>query len=121
MRRRSKRESASTVGRRDTLQESTSRKLRRRLNLMTIESRYKQHTCRKVSYLKYQRHYYRRSIKKARKKKLTSKNSKKNLIKKRNSIKKQIFRRATSHACINLNNTASVREQMTADDKSYKR
>jgi hypothetical protein len=41
MRRRSKKESASIVERRDTLQKSASRKSRRRLNLTTTESRYK--------------------------------------------------------------------------------
>jgi hypothetical protein len=87
---------------------------------MTMGSRYEQHTCGKVSYLKYQRHYYKRLIR-VRKRKLESKSFKKNLIKKRNSIKKQIFKRVTGHASINLNNTASVREQITADDKSCKR
>jgi hypothetical protein len=70
--------------------------------------------------LKYQRHYHKRSIK-ARERELTNKSSRKNLVKERNSIKKGIFKRVTSHAHINLNNTASTREQMTADDKSCKR
>ena len=58
---------------------------------------------------------------KARKRELISKSSRKNLIKKRNSIKKQIFKRVTSHTHTNLNNTANVREQITADDKSCKK
>ena len=58
---------------------------------------------------------------KVRKRELTNKNSKKNLIKKRNSIKKWIFKRVTSHVHINLNNTASAREQITADNKSCER
>jgi hypothetical protein len=70
--------------------------------------------------LKYQKHYYKRSIR-ARKRELTDKSSRKNLIKKRNSIRKQIFKRVTSYTHTNLNNTANVREQITADDKSYKR
>jgi hypothetical protein len=71
--------------------------------------RYEQHTCEKVSYLKYQRHHYKRSTR-ARKRKLVSKSFKKNLIKERNSIKRQIFKKVTGYVSINLNNTASARE-----------
>ena len=58
---------------------------------------------------------------KARKRELTNKSFKKNLIKKKNFIKNQIFRKVTNHAYINPNNTANVREQITADDKSCKK
>jgi hypothetical protein len=50
-----------------------------------------------------------------------NKNFRKSLTKERNSIKKQIFKRVADHAHTNLNNTANVREQITADDKLYER
>jgi hypothetical protein len=56
-----------------------------------------------------------------KKRELTNRSFRKNLIKKRNSIKKQIFKRVTNHACTNLNNTVNAREQITADNKSCKR
>jgi hypothetical protein len=58
---------------------------------------------------------------KVRKRKLTNKSFKKNLIKKKNFIKKQIFKKVTNHTHTNLNNTANVRKQITADNESYKK
>jgi hypothetical protein len=58
---------------------------------------------------------------KVRKRKLISKSFRENSIKGKNFIKKQIFKKVTSHACTNLNNTANIREQITADNKLCKR